>query len=100
MRCSKCNRVFENETGKCPFCSTPPRLAKRQKQRAEDSSWAVFPHMVDICPDCGVEVRGTVIHSSGENADVLSRGLVQPITKDAFLPDPHSCKKRQGLSKA
>jgi DNA-directed RNA polymerase subunit M/transcription elongation factor TFIIS len=53
MRCATCGREHENVLGKCPFCTTPAAIVKRQRQRAADISGGY----IFECKGCGQEVK-------------------------------------------
>lgn len=92
MICPSCNRVYENETGKCPYCNNPPRLTKRQKEKSNESAFSSFP-AVGRCPDCGQEVSGTLTHISSVVADAMTEVFGARPKATAFVPDEHSCPK-------
>ena len=92
--CHECGELHEGEKGKC-YKRAPQRLVKRQRERAEDTSWSVFRGM-GTCQKCGKEVMGSAAHGSQATAEEWARLFKKPIATDLFFPDEHGCPAKAG----
>jgi DNA-directed RNA polymerase subunit RPC12/RpoP len=86
MKCLTCGREHQNERGKCPYCSSPTRLAKKQSERPEWGGASSFKS-VGVCPKRGRETTGKLICVSRDLAETLNWKT------GAFLPDSHEYAK-------
>jgi hypothetical protein len=88
MTCPKCGSEYRDQSGRCPFCSTP-QIVPRPNEQTEASRMSVAPKSLGICPDCGTEQLGAIYQISSVVAAFL-----KPKSKDAFVPDRHRCVRK------